>query len=156
MDDAVLVRGLERFSHLLRKRERVVDRNRTAGNALREIFSVDPLHDERVDVPGPERRVDESVDVRDVGMAECGERLRLTGEAREAIGIEREELGEDLDRNVTVQRAVVRTIDLPHAPCRFHFLVAIYRDFRHRNFQNGKFKMRLLRGDPQERQFVGA
>src|SRR5262245_32133820 len=58
MNDALLVRGFERFRDLLRDRERFIDRNRPAfakslrrgkatSDALREILAVDELHHER-------------------------------------------------------------------------------------------------------------
>ena len=43
-----------------------------------------------------------------------GERLRFSREAREAIGVVRERLRQDLDRNVPIQLGVARAKDLTH------------------------------------------
>ena len=48
-------------------------------------------------------------------MIERGERLRFTLEARQAIGIGREQLGQHLDRDVAVETRVAGAIDLAHA-----------------------------------------
>jgi hypothetical protein len=47
MDDAVLVRSLERRSDLLRDRQRFVKRNRTSCNPGCQGRTVDQLQDER-------------------------------------------------------------------------------------------------------------
>jgi hypothetical protein len=85
MDDALLVRGFERFGDLLRDRECVIERDRAAADALRQVLALDQLHHERV--------VFDAVDCRDVRMIERRQHLRFAREAREAIGVEREGLG---------------------------------------------------------------
>ena len=45
MDDAVIVRGFEGLRDLTRDRQRLVDRDRSAGDALREIFAVNEFED---------------------------------------------------------------------------------------------------------------
>ena len=59
----------------------------------------------------------EAVDRGDIRMVERREHLRLAFEAREPVGIAREELGQDLQRDVTIELRVTRTIDLAHAAC---------------------------------------
>ena len=49
MDDALLVRGLERVGDLPRDRQRLVHRNGTARDARGEVLALDELHDERAD-----------------------------------------------------------------------------------------------------------
>ena len=49
MDDALLVRGFERLRNLLRDRQRLVDRDRAARNALGQIVALDEFHHERGD-----------------------------------------------------------------------------------------------------------
>ena len=83
MDDAGLVRGFERLGHLLRDRQRLVDRDGAARDALREILALDQLHHERADAG----RLFDAVQLRDVRMIERGERLRLALEPHEAIGV---------------------------------------------------------------------
>ena len=48
------------------------------------------------------------------GMIQRGQELRLALEAREAIGIGGEQVGEDLDRDVAIQFPVAGAIHLPH------------------------------------------
>ena len=59
----------------------------------------------------------EAVDARDVRMIQRREDLRFALEAREAIGIVRERVRQDLDRDVAIQLRVARAIDLAHAAC---------------------------------------
>lgn len=67
-------------------------------------------------MPAPiERSIDQAVDVRDVRVAERRQRLRLSREAREPIGIERKGLGQDLDCDVAMERQVARPVHLAHA-----------------------------------------
>ncbi len=106
MDDAVLVRGLEGFGDLPGDRQRLVQRNGSLRDAIRERRSLDELEDERAFL--------ESVNRRDVQMIERREDLRLALEARQAIGIECERLGQDFQRDVAIEPAVARAIPLAH------------------------------------------
>ena len=56
----------------------------------------------------------EAVDLRDVRMVQRGESLRLAGEPRGTVGVAREEMREDLDRDLALQLRVARAIDLTH------------------------------------------
>ena len=47
VDDADLVRRLERLGNLAREGQRLVDGNRTFRDALGEVFALDELHDNR-------------------------------------------------------------------------------------------------------------
>ena len=47
-------------------------------------------------------------------MVEGRERLRFAFEARDRIGIGRRQIGKDLDRDVAIQPAVVRPVDVAH------------------------------------------
>jgi hypothetical protein len=55
------------------------------------------------------------VDVRDIGMIQRRKRLRFADEPCEPVGVAREEIGQHLDRDITVKRQVSGTIDLAHA-----------------------------------------
>ena len=55
MDDALLVRGFKRFGDLFRDRQRFVDRDRPARNALRQIVALDEFHHERRTPPDSSR-----------------------------------------------------------------------------------------------------
>ena len=48
MDDPLLVRGFERLGDLLRDRQRFVERDRAARDALRQIVALDEFHHEGV------------------------------------------------------------------------------------------------------------
>ena len=110
MDDALLVRGFERLRDLLGNGQRFVDRDGTVRDTLGEIVTLDEFHHEGVYATG----LLEPVDRRDVGMIQRRERLRLALETRQAFGISRERVRQDLDRDLAAERRVRRTADLPH------------------------------------------
>ena len=64
MNDPLFMRRFERLRDLLRDRQRLVDRDRPAHNALRQVLALDELHHQRTDTVG----FFETVDVGDVGM----------------------------------------------------------------------------------------
>ena len=71
--------------------------------------------------PGPSgvegrRTFFEPVDATDIGMVQRGEDFRFTLKAREPIGVVRERLGQDLDRDVAAQPRIARPIDSPMPP----------------------------------------
>jgi hypothetical protein len=55
------------------------------------------------------------VDRRDVRVIQRREGLGFTLEAREAVGVVRERLGQNLDRDVAIQLRVAGAEDLAHA-----------------------------------------
>ena len=93
MDDALLVRGLEAFGDLLGDGDGFAGGDRTALQALGEVFAFYQLQREREDAV----RLLEPVDRGDVGMIQRGEELRFAPEPRDALGILRERRGQDLD-----------------------------------------------------------
>ena len=111
MDDALLVRRLERVGDLARDLERLVDGHGTLRDPLRESLAFDELQHE----PAHAARLLEPVNVRDVGMIEGGQHLGLALEAREPFGIRGERLREDLDRDVASELRVLRPVNLSHA-----------------------------------------
>ena len=112
MDDAGLVRRFERFGHLFRDRQRLVDGDGAARDALREILALDELHHEGADAG----RFFDAVQLRDVRMIERGQRLRFAFEPHETIGVRREGLpaGSSARRR---DRGAYRGRDTPR-PCR--------------------------------------
>ena len=97
MDDALLVRLLEGLGDLLRDSDRLVDRDRPALQALREVLALDELHDEDVRLRSVgERHALEAVEVGDAGVVEGGEDLGLALEPGEPIGVGGEGLGRSL------------------------------------------------------------
>ena len=112
MRDPLVVRGCETGGDLAR----VLD-----GFTLRKCTSLQPppqclaLEQFRHRVRGAMVRA--QVENReDVGMREGGHGLGLPLEPREAVRVAREEVGEDFDRNITIQLRVARPIDLAHPP----------------------------------------
>ena len=112
MDDALLVGSGERVGDLARDAERVVERHprRRARDVIRERLAV---HDLEHEEPRPTRFL-EAVNARDVRMIERGENLRFALEPRDAIVILRECLGEDLQRDVTIEFRIAGAVDLAH------------------------------------------
>jgi hypothetical protein len=66
MDDALLVRRLDRVGDLLRDRQRLVDGNRPLRDPIGERRAFDQLHDQGVEAVG----ILEAMDLRDVRMIE--------------------------------------------------------------------------------------
>ena len=86
--------------------------NGIAPSAIRSAsVALDQLHHER----GHAVRLLEAVDVRDVRMVQRGEDFGFALEPREALGIRREALRQDLDRDLAFQLRVGGAIHLAHA-----------------------------------------
>ena len=111
MDDAGVVRGLERIADLLRNDKGLLNRHRLLRNPIGQRGSVDELQHERFRIA----RVLEAVDAADVGVAERREHLRFALETGEPIGIVREGVWQDLQRDVAAKLRVPGAIHLAHA-----------------------------------------
>jgi hypothetical protein len=85
--------------------------NRAVRNALREILAFDELHHEGVRASG----LLEPVNRGDVRMVQRRERLRFPLKAREALGVLREGVWQDLDRHLAAEARVRRAIHRAHA-----------------------------------------
>ena len=79
-------------------------------DALRQILALDEFHHEGRDAPA----LLETVDAGNVRMIQRRQSLRFALEAREAVGVVRERLRQDLDRDVAIQLRVASPIDLSH------------------------------------------
>ena len=115
MDDALLVRGVQGVRDLFGERQRFGERDRPS--AMRSA-SVGPSTSSMTSAwtPLPSLRPSlEAVDDRDVGMAERRERLGFPLEARQAIRVLREGVGQHLDRHLSPEVRVGRPIHLTHA-----------------------------------------
>jgi hypothetical protein len=111
VDDAFLVSGVERVGDLPGNRERVANGKRPSGHAIRERVPLDELEYE-----GERAGVFlHPVDRADVWMIQRGEQARLALEARDPLGMGREGLGEDLDRDIAPEPRIARAINLSHA-----------------------------------------
>ncbi len=111
MDDAEVVRRLERLGQLPGDAERVGNRERPLREALLEREALDELHDDRA----PVADLLEPVDVRDERMIERREHLGFAFEPRQPIRIVHDRVGKDLDRDLTVEPGITRAVDLAHA-----------------------------------------
>ena len=95
---------------LFRDEQRLGDRDRPAREALREVFTLDELHNQRPDAV----RLLEAVDVRDVLMVQRGQRPGLALKPRDPLCVGGERLGQDFDRDGAIQLRVLRSIDFTH------------------------------------------
>ena len=134
MDDALLVRRFERFRDLSSDRQRLIEREGPRGPAptgflqdtvfrpcqpFRQRVAFHQLEDQRPHgrLCWARRRIVlfKPVDAADVRMIEGGEQLRFAPEPGDAIGIAREDIGEQLDRHVAIEPGIAAAIDLAHA-----------------------------------------
>ena len=118
MDDAALVRGLERFRNLTGNGQRLVERNGALLDPVRERRPVDQLQHDRSQGRLTGRRgleILEPVNLRDVRVIERCEQLRLTLEPGEPFGIRREQIRQHFDRDLAIEARVPCAIDFAHA-----------------------------------------
>ncbi len=111
MDDPLVVRLRQGVRDLLRDRERVVDRDPAALQALGEVFPFDEFQDQEQRVA----RVLEPVDRRDVRVIEGGQHLRFPLETGEPVRVLRNGGREHFDGHLAPELRVVRAVDLAHA-----------------------------------------
>ena len=111
MDDALLVRRFERIGDLPRDRQRFVERDGAARDALRQILAFDELHHERARAA----RSFQPVNRGDVGMIERGEQFGFALEPGEAIGVRGHSGRQHLDGHRALQAGVGGLVDLAHA-----------------------------------------
>ena len=107
MDDALLVRRFQPFDYLQCDPESLVDRDRTAVDALGQGLAFGHLHDQQllaVDVL-------ETVDPGDPRVVEACQQTRLAFEAREALRVGGEGLWKHLDGDLASELGV---FGLPH------------------------------------------
>jgi hypothetical protein len=91
---------------------------RSARDKLREVFTLDQLHDEPAHagrLPCVWRQLLETMHMSNVRMVQSSERSRFAGEAREPFGIAGDEIGQDLYCHVAIQSCVARAIHAAHA-----------------------------------------
>jgi hypothetical protein len=86
VDDALLVRGVERVGDLPRKRERFAQQDGAGCEPIGECRAMDQLQDERPARTG----VFDPVDRGDVWMIQGRQHARLPVEARDTLGIGQE------------------------------------------------------------------
>jgi hypothetical protein len=104
------VRGLQRVDDLAGDRQRLGQGNRAARDALLERFAVDELqHEEPAAVD-----LLEAVDRADLRVVERGQHARLALEAGHPVGVGREVLGKQLDRDRAAELGVLGEVDRAH------------------------------------------
>jgi hypothetical protein len=111
MHDPLLVRRFERLGDLLRDRQRVLDRNGSPRDVIRQRRPLDQLHDEGCSAVA----LLQTVNGRDVRMIEPGEHFGFALETRQPLAIGRHGLGQHLDGDGALQVGVCRAVDLTHA-----------------------------------------
>ena len=110
MDDADLVRGLQRLRDLNGHANGVIERQRSAGQPAREVFALDHFHDQG----GAGAAFIDAVNLRDVRMIERGQQHRFALKTCEAARIRCDPLRQDLDGHIAAQLLVPRAVDLAH------------------------------------------
>ena len=111
MNHPLVVRGLECLRDLTSNRQRFVERQRTGRKPIGQRRPLDELHHQRVGFTG----IFQAVYGRYFWMVERREELRFTLEACQAIGIGRECVRKNLQRDITIELRVVRPIHLAHS-----------------------------------------
>src|SRR5262245_28195395 len=118
VDDSLLVGSLERVDDLCGDREGLIDVDpwsrrvrRLADQAFGKRLAVDELEGEELRAI----RFVETMNRGDIGMIQGGEDLRFALESCEPVGIKRECVGENLERDVAIQFGIARAIHLAHS-----------------------------------------
>jgi hypothetical protein len=106
------VRGFQRFGDLAHDRQRFVNVNRPARDAIGQRLADDQFEDERMIVIA----VLETINRRYVWVVERRQHLCRAIEACEPIRIERKRVRDDLQRDVATQFHIACAINLAHAP----------------------------------------
>ena len=110
MDHASFVRRFERLSDLLRDRQRVVNRDRSLRDPVRQRRAFYQFEDQRSGAP----RLLDAVYASDVGVVEAGQHLRFPLEPRKSIRIIGEGVRQNLQGDLAVELGVGGLPDLPH------------------------------------------
>ena len=113
MDDAFFVGGGESVRDLHGVVESFAQGQRSAAQAVAQGLAFEQFGD---DVGRAFVRADVEYG-KDVGMIQGGGGQGLLLEAAQAVGVERERLRQDFDRNVALKARVAGAIDLAHASC---------------------------------------
>ena len=110
MNDPALVRVLERFGDLARDVGRFGNCKAPSFEPDSQVLAGDQFHREEADTA----RLVKPVDRADVWMVQRCEHLRFTFEPRQPLGVARKIRGQDLDRDVAVERRIGRPPDRAH------------------------------------------
>ena len=111
MDHTMLVRCLEPFSNLSGDRQCYVEGHWTLRDSIREGRPFNQLEHQSAHTV----LVFNTVNLRDIGMAQRCEDLRLALKPCDSLHVVREDFGQYLNGHVTLQAGVARAIHLTHA-----------------------------------------
>jgi hypothetical protein len=111
MNDSEIVRSLERFRDLPGDWERFIKPQSAVSDPIGKRGSFNQLENKR---SNPARFLD-SVDVRDVGMIQRSQHMRLALEAGHALRIGRKGVRQYFDSDVAMEFPVAGAINLTHA-----------------------------------------
>ena len=111
MDDALVVRGRERFSEPGGDLEHPLDRQPALGDQLVERLPLDKLHGQEVDAV----RFLDGVHADDAGVIQRGQRFCLTLKPLEPLRVRGHLGGQHLEGHVPPKLGVVGAVDLAHA-----------------------------------------
>ena len=111
MDDALLVRRLQRRGNLLGRLQRRVQRHRSRLETIRQRRPFDQLQHQGADRAG----LLEPMDDADVRVVQGGQRPGFALEPRHAIRIVHEVRRQNLQRDLAPELCVARAIHLTHA-----------------------------------------
>ena len=100
----------EGLGDLLRDGERLVDRNRSLFDALRQRRPFDQFQDQRPHALG----LFQPVDAPDVRVVQRGQDLGFPLEAGQPVGVGRERLGQYLQCDIAIELRVAGLVDLTH------------------------------------------
>src|SRR5262249_12557441 len=114
----------ERFDHLSRIRLHPLDRQSAPLDHFGEGRALHKLHRDRLNFA----RLDESVNRRDTGMIQRRKNLRFALKAAQAVGIARENWGQNLESDLPFQVHVASAIPLAHAACSSEHHHLVMRD----------------------------
>ncbi len=110
MHDALFVRGFDAFGDLLGDVQRLIDGKRAALETPGEILALDQFHRQEALAA----LLMQAVDRGDVGVVQRGQQLGLAFEAGQPLGAVGEDLREQFDRDVAVERRVGGAPDRTH------------------------------------------
>ena len=110
MDDALLVRRVDRFGDLTSHSKNLVQGQRSGSDPVRKRRTFDELQHQALHTA----RFLETVDGGNVRVVQRREHLRLAPEPRDAIGIQSERPWQHLQRDVAIQLRVAGAVHLAH------------------------------------------
>jgi hypothetical protein len=110
VDDALFMRRLEGFGDQPGDRHCFVEWQRPLLDAVGQRRAFNQLHHEGAAAVRPF----EAINLRDVGMVQRGERLRLTLESRQPVGLMGKAVRQSLDGDLASKVGIERAIDLTH------------------------------------------